>query len=184
MTYLLEAQGIRKSYGAISVLEDVSFVIRRGEVVSLIGENGAGKSTLAKIIAGITQPNAGTILLRGAPVTFNHPRDAFNARIGMVHQELNLAENLTVTENILLGREPIRRGLLARYTMREFAQRALERLHLTLSPDALVGTLSTAQRQMVEIARALSFNAELLIFDEPTSSLSEEDGRMLLKVIE
>lgn len=184
MTYLLEAHGIHKSYGAISVLEDVSFAIRPGEVVSLIGENGAGKSTLAKILAGITQPNSGSILLRGSPVSFSHPRDALNARIGMVHQELNLAENLTVTENILLGREPIRRGILARDTMREFALKALARLHLTLSPDARVSGLSTAQRQMVEIARALSFNAELLIFDEPTSSLSEEDGRMLLAVIE
>jgi ribose transport system ATP-binding protein len=165
------------------VLHDVSLAIRPGEVVSLIGENGAGKSTLAKIIAGVTHPTAGTLTLRGAPVSFSHPREALDARIGMVHQELNLAENLTVTENLLLGREPRRKGLLDRAAMRHEAKRALTRLNLSISPDTLVAKLSTAQRQMVEIARALSCNAELLIFDEPTSSLSEEEGRLLLNLI-
>ena len=183
MTYLLEAQGIYKSYGAVPVLHDVALAIRPGEVVSLIGENGAGKSTLAKIFAGVTRQNAGTLTIRGAKVSFSHPREALDSGIGMVHQELNLAENLTVTENLLLGREPRRGGLLDRATMRQEAKRALAQLNIALNPDTLVAKLSTAQRQMVEIARALSFNAQLLIFDEPTSSLSEEDGRLLLKVI-
>ena len=183
MTYLLEAQGIYKSYGAVPVLHDVSLAIRPGEVVSLIGENGAGKSTLAKILAGVTRHNAGSLRLRGAEVSFSYPREALNSGIGMVHQELNLAENLTVTENLLLGREPRRMKLLDRPAMRQEAKRALAQLNIALNPDTLVAELSTAQRQMVEIAHALSFNAELLIFDEPTSSLSESDGRLLLKVI-
>ena len=109
MTYLLEAQGIYKSYGAVPVLHDVSLTIRSGEVVSLLGENGAGKSTLAKIVAGVTRQNGGTLSLRGVPVSFSHPREALDSGIAMVHQELNLAENLTVTENLLLGREPRQR---------------------------------------------------------------------------
>lgn len=183
MTYLLEARGIYKSYGSVPVLHDVSLGIRPGEIVSLIGENGAGKSTLAKIIAGLTPHTSGTLILRGKEVAFSHPQEALTARIGMVHQELNLAENLTVAENLMLGREPMRRGLLDRAAMRVATQSALNRLDIRLNPDTLVAKLSTAQRQMVEIARALSCDAELLIFDEPTSSLSEEDGRKLLELI-
>lgn len=183
MTILLEATGISKSFGATTVLSDVSLSLRQGEVVSLIGENGAGKSTLAKIISGITRPDAGTIFLRGSPVTFSHPREALAARIGIVHQELNLAENLTIAENFLLGHEPTRFGVLDRKKMEAITRDGLVRLGLSFDPDRLVSTLSTAQRQMVEIARALSFETQLLIFDEPTSSLSEDDSRTLLQLI-
>ena len=183
MTQLLEVRGISKSFGSTAVLSDVSLLLNRGEVVSLIGENGAGKSTLAKIICGIVQPDTGSIKLNGETVTFSHPREALAARIGIVHQELNLAENLTIAENFLLGHEPTRFGMLDRTRMEEITRKGLARLALPLNPNRLVATLSTAQRQMVEIARALSFDTQILIFDEPTSSLSEEDGKRLLQLI-
>jgi ribose transport system ATP-binding protein len=183
MTILLEATGISKSFGASTVLSDVSLSLKRGEVVSLIGENGAGKSTLAKILCGIVQPDTGTLKLDGKTVTFFHPREALAARIGIVHQELNLAENLTIAENFLLGHEPTRFGALDRKKMEAITRDGLARLGLSLDPHRLVATLSTAQRQMVEIARALSFDTQLLIFDEPTSSLSEEDSKTLLQLI-
>lgn len=183
MTVLLDATGISKSFGATTVLSDVSISLHHGEVVSLIGENGAGKSTLAKILCGIVQPDSGTLTLNGNPVTFSHPREALAARIGIVHQELNLAENLTIAENFVLGQEPTRFGMLDRAKMEAVTREGLSRLQLDLDPHRLVATLSTAQRQMLEIARALSCEAKLLIFDEPTSSLSEEDGKTLLQLI-
>jgi len=183
MTMFLEATGISKSFGAAKVLSDVSLSLTHGEVVSLIGENGAGKSTLAKILCGIVSPDTGTLTLNGEPVVFSHPREALAARIGIVHQELNLAENLTIAENFLLGHEPTKFGALDRGKMDSITRVGLARLGLSLDPNRLVATLSTAQRQMVEIARALSFEARLLIFDEPTSSLSEEDSRTLLQLI-
>lgn len=183
MTDLLEATGVSKSYGSASVLSDVSLSLRAGEIVSIIGENGAGKSTLAKIIAGIVQPDSGTLALHGTPISFAHPGEALNAKIGMVHQELNLAQNLTVTENILLGREPTQRGVLDRQNMNDVARRALARLSVSIDPNRVVSTLSPAQQQMIEIARVLAFDAEIIIFDEPTSSLSEDDSRVLLNLI-
>jgi ribose transport system ATP-binding protein len=183
MTKLLEAHGISKSFGGNTVLSDVSLTLERGEVVSLIGENGAGKSTLAKILCGIVQPDRGTITLNGELKTFSHPREALAAQIGIVHQELNLAENLSIAENFLLGHEPVRYGMLDRGRMEEITREGLSRLALPLNPHRLVSTLSTAQRQMVEIARALSFDTRILIFDEPTSSLSDEDAKLLLQII-
>lgn len=183
MTIFLEATGISKSFGNTTVLSNVSLSLKHGEVVSLIGENGAGKSTLAKILCGIEQPDSGLLSLNGATVTFSHPREALAARVGIVHQELNLAENLTIAENFLLGHEPTRFGSLDRKKMEKLTCEGLARLGLVLDPHRLVATLSTAQRQMIEIARALSFDTHVLIFDEPTSSLSEVDGRTLLNLI-
>jgi ribose transport system ATP-binding protein len=183
MAVLFEARGISKSFGTNSVLSDVSLSLKQGEVTSLIGENGAGKSTLAKILSGIVQPDAGTLTLNGKAVRFSDPREALAAKIGIVHQELNLAENLTIAENFLLGHEPTHFGTLDRRKMAEITRKGLSRLGLSLDPSRLVATLSIAQRQMVEIARALSFETKILIFDEPTSSLSEEDSRTLLSLI-
>jgi ribose transport system ATP-binding protein len=183
MAPLLEATAITKSFGTNTVLHDVSLTLQRGEVVSIIGENGAGKSTLAKIVAGIIASDRGTLHLDGRPVTFTHPRDAIEHGIGMVHQELNIAENLSITENILLGRESTRWGALCKRSMHDTARRALARLELDLDPRRIASTLSAAQRQMIEIARALAFDARLVIFDEPTSSLSEQEGELLLNLI-
>jgi ribose transport system ATP-binding protein len=183
MAPLLEATGITKSFGTNTVLHDVSLTLQHGEIVSIIGENGAGKSTLAKIVAGILAPNHGVLHLDGMPITFTHPRDAIEHGVGMVHQELNIAENLSITENILLGRESTRWGALCKRTMHDIARRALVRLDLDLDPRRIASTLSAAQRQMVEIARALAFDARIVIFDEPTSSLSEKEGELLLSLI-
>lgn len=183
MMPLIEARALSKSFGSSQVLRDVSLSIGEGEIVSLIGENGAGKSTLSKILAGIVQPDSGTISLRGTAVSFSRPHESFEAGIGMVHQELCVAENLTIAENIGLGREPRRWGMVDSGALTVMAADALRRLGSGLSPSRLVGSLSAAERQLVEIARVLSFNARLLIFDEPTSSLSESEARSLLALL-
>ncbi len=183
MALLLEAKDMTKSFGTNTVLHDVSLTLERGEIVSIIGENGAGKSTLAKIVAGVAYPDSGTLLLDGQPVTFAHPRDAIECGIGMVHQELNIAENLSIAENILLGHEYTRWGALCKRSMHDTARRALAQLELELDPRRIASTLSAAQRQLVEIARALAFDARIVILDEPTSSLSEQEGGLLLELL-
>lgn len=183
MTPLLEARSLSKSFSANRVLENVSLSINPGEIVALIGENGAGKSTLSKILSGIESPDSGQLLLAGSQVSFSQPRDAIDVGIGIVHQELCLADNLTVAENICLGREPTRLGMLNIQAARLIATKAIERLGCNLSPDRLVASLSTADRQLVEIARVLSYDARLLIFDEPTSSLSDTEALALLRLI-
>lgn len=183
MSPILQLSAIDKSYGTHQVLEDVSISIEQGEIVSLIGENGAGKSTLAKIIAGITRPDKGAIEWQGAPIDFTTPFEAINAGIAIVHQEISLVDTLSVAENISLGREPLRWGLLHKDAMLQRAREALEALNCDLNPTTPVGTLTSAQKQLVEIARAIAFDARLIIFDEPTSSLSEREGEMLLALI-
>ena len=144
MIPLLEATAISKSFGSNTVLEEVSISIASGEILSVVGENGAGKSTFAKILSGIVAPDSGSLHLSGNEVHFTHPREAIDAGIGIVHQELCLAENLTVTENLLLGREKLRYGLFDRLAMKRVALTALERLGVTLNPNRLVSTLSAA----------------------------------------
>lgn len=183
MTLLLEATGVSKSFGANTVLEGVSLSVAKGEVVSIIGENGAGKSTLGKILAGITPPDEGVITLRGAQVAFSTPGDAIAAGIGIVHQELCLVDTLSIAENISLGREPTRWGLVNQRIITSTASQALERLGARLDPSRRVGSLTAAEKQLVEIAKALSYESEILIFDEPTSSLSDHEGEILLSTI-
>ena len=180
----VELSGIAKSYGPQQVLYDISLSIEAGTVVSLIGENGAGKSSLAKIIAGITTPDKGSLTLFGEPRSFSHPVEAIAAGVAIVHQEISLLDNLTIAENISLGREPISFGCLDREQMNIIARSALAQLSSTLSPMRLVGTLSVAQKQLVEIARALAQKAKIILFDEPTSSLSEQDTSHLLTTME
>ena len=183
MNPLIEARSLCKSYGTNQVLSDLSFSIGAGEVVSLIGENGAGKSTASKILAGIISPDSGELLVDGVRVSFNSPRDAITAGIGIVHQELCLADNLSIAENICLGREPTAFGMIDYPQMRKIASEALARLGLHLKPEQRVSSLSPAEQQLVEIARVLSVRAKLLIFDEPTSSLSESEASVLLDLI-
>ena len=183
MNALLEARSLSKSFGSNRVLSDVSLTIGSGEIVALIGENGAGKSTLSKILAGIITPDAGSLLLDGTEIALSHPREAIEAGIGIVHQELCLAENLTIAENITLGREQTRWGCVDKRHAAQVARSALERLGVDLAPSRLVSSLSVAERQLVEIARVLSYDARLLIFDEPTSSLSDSEARSLLTLI-
>lgn len=183
--FLLDLQGVGKGFNGVTVLDGVDFRLRPGEVMALIGENGAGKSTLMRIVTGIVQPDsAGAMMFRGQPVRFTAPRQAIDAGIAMIHQELNLLPHLSVADNIWLGREPRNRlGLIDRGRMRREAKALLERLRQTIDPDCPVGSLSVGQQQMVEIARALSLNAELIVMDEPTDALTDVETAVLFEVI-
>ncbi len=177
--------GIEKRYGALVALGGVDLEVRRGELHALVGENGAGKSTLMKVLSGAEQPDAGTMSLAGASYAPRDPRDAQTRGIAMIYQELNLAPDLTVAENIVLGREPSRFGLVDRAARRAITDRVLAVLaHPDLVPDRIVRTLGPGARQLVEIGRALAFDAKLVVLDEPTSSLSAVEARALDGVLD
>ena len=180
----LEMRGISKSFGGVHALRDVSVAARRGEVHAICGENGAGKSTLMKILAGAIVADEGQIVLGGHPVRFEDPRDAENAGIRIIYQELNLVPQLSVAANIFLGRELTRsfRRLDDR-SMETEASRLFERLGAAISPKCEVGSLRIGDQQMVEIAKALAFDAEVVIMDEPTSALSDAEVARLFRVI-
>ena len=180
---LLEVRGISKQFSGVRALDDVSLTLARGEVLAVVGENGAGKSTLMRIVAGVMQPTSGTILVNGEPVAFASVAQALQQGISLIHQELNLADNLSVAANIFLGREPLRFGMIDRQRIDREARRYLDMVGLDVHPQTLVGTLSIAKQQLVEIAKALSTNARILIMDEPTSSLSEHEAQKLFYVV-
>jgi len=169
---VLAANRVSKSFGEVPVLFSVDFDIKAGEVHALIGENGAGKSTLIKILSGLEQPTSGSISLDGKPVTLPPNGEAEALGIVVIHQELNLAEHLTVADSIFLGRELKRGPFLDLRRMRKAAAGILETLHVHVDPDARINTLSVADKQMVEIAKAISREARILIMDEPTAVLS------------
>ena len=173
--HVLAAGRISKSFGEVPVLFSVDFDVRAGEVHALIGENGAGKSTLIKILSGIEQPSSGTIHLDGEPVRLPPNGEAEGLGIVVIHQELNLAEHLTVAESIFLGREWTRFGFLRRADMQAEAQRILDSLHVAIDPNRRINTLSVADKQMVEIAKAISREARILIMDEPTAVLTSAE---------
>ncbi len=175
---------IGKSFPGVRALDGVDFEIRPGEVVALAGENGAGKSTLMKILGGVYQPDEGEIVVDGESVRIDEVNDAIRFGIGFVHQELNVLDNLTVAENVFLGREPRHFGyLIDRKRLNSEARPFLEILGLDVAPQTPLGTLSIAKRQLVEIAKALSLNARILILDEPTSSLTLTETDRLLAVV-
>lgn len=181
---VLEARGISKSFPGVKALDDVSLTLRRGRLTALLGENGAGKSTLMNIIAGVFPADTGEVKLHGEPVNFPHPRAAREAGIAMIHQELNLVAHLTVAENIFLGREPLNRwGLIDRSTMNRNAADLLRELDLDVAPSALLGSLRVGQQQIVEIAKALSTQARVLIMDEPTSAIARHEIEVLFGII-
>src|SRR5450432_269565 len=158
MTDILQMQGIEKRFGGVHALRGVDFSIAAGEVVALVGENGAGKSTLMKILGGVHQPDAGTLLIDGAPAHIHSVPDAFNRGIAFIHQELNVLDNLDVAANVFLGREPVRFGflrLIDRKRMHADTKVYLERLGLDVPTTTLVSALPIAQQQLVEIAKAL-----------------------------
>ena len=185
MTTTLNMQGIRKSFFGVEVLHGVDFSVEKGEIMGLCGENGAGKSTLMKILAGIHALDGGDIVLKGAPVRRNAtPMEMQNLGVSMIHQELNLLDELTVAQNIFLCREPRSATGLINFTkMRDEAAAILERLGEKLDPRRKVRDLKIAQKQMVEIAKAISFNVELLIMDEPTSMLTGKETKILFDLI-
>ncbi len=176
--------GIRKAFGATVALDDVRFAVAPGEVCALVGQNGAGKSTLMGILAGAIAPDAGSMRIAGRPYQPRTPLDARRAGVAMIYQELSLAPHLSVAENILLGAEPSRRGIVDWRAMREKASAALAELgHTDIPPDAPVQDLSPAAQQLVEIARAIAIGAGVLVLDEPTSALGQADVERLFQLI-
>jgi ribose transport system ATP-binding protein len=182
---LLCMRGISKGFPGVVALENVALNVNRGEVVALCGENGAGKSTLMKILGGVHQPDEGEILLDGRPVVIRHVNDAMDLGVALIHQELNVLDNLDVAANIFLGREPRSRmlGLIKQKRLHADAVPYLQRLGLSMSTRTRLDKLSIAQQQMVEIAKALSQNARLIVMDEPTSSLTLQETERLLTLI-
>jgi ribose transport system ATP-binding protein len=183
MSELLEVSGVGKSFPGVRALHDVSFSVGAGEVVAVLGENGAGKSTLMKILAGVQMPDTGTIRLEGTPVQIRSVEEGLSLGIALIHQELNLATNLSIGANLFLGREPVKRGLIDEREITRRSRKLLERVGLDLDPATLVGDLSIGRQQLVEIAKALSTNARILIMDEPTSSLSQGETERLFEVV-
>jgi len=180
---LLEVRHLSKQFAGVRALDDVSMYVRQGELLAVVGENGAGKSTLMKIVAGVESPSQGEIYIAGQSVRFTSVAQAFERGISLIHQELNLATNLDVGANIFLGREPQRLGLIDQAAIYRRSRDYLAMVGLEVAPQAIVSTLSIGQQQRVEIAKALSTNARLLIMDEPTSSLSEVEAQKLFEVV-
>ena len=182
-TELLSLHDIVKRFPGVIALDRVSLEVSAGSVHCVVGENGAGKSTLMKILAGIQAPDSGQIRLDGKEVTIGNVRTATDHGIALIHQELNLADNLDVGANIFLGREPRKFGMIDRAAIRSLSQPVIDRLAIDCSPDMPLSQLSIGRRQLVEIAKALSIGARILIMDEPTSSLSHAESQRLLQVI-
>lgn len=181
---VLCAERVSKSFAGVKALHDVDFDLRHGEVHALMGENGAGKSTLMKILAGVHTSYDGTILVEGFAASFGGVRDAEEAGVAIIHQELNLVPELSVADNIFLGREPLIGGVLIdRRRMIRAAERLLARLGVTIAPDTRIAGLRVGEQQLVEIAKALSLNARILIMDEPTSALSSSECDRLFKIV-
>jgi ABC-type sugar transport system ATPase subunit len=183
-TVVLEARGISKSFPGVKALEEVRLTVRRGRLHALLGENGAGKSTLINILAGVFPPDAGEVLLDGQPVAFRNPREAREAGIAIIFQELNLVPYFSVAQNIFLGREPLTRArLIDDARMNREAASWLHRLKLEIDPRTPVGRLRVGQQQVVEIAKALSLNARVIIMDEPTSAITKQEVTVLFELI-
>ena len=180
---LLEVRRVTKRFPGVLALHDVNLTLDSGEVLAVIGENGAGKSTLMKILAGVQPLDSGQILMNGKPVQVGSVRGALQLGISLIHQELNLADNLEVGANIFLGREPRTFGCVDQQTIQRESQKYLDMIGLDLAPDTLVSRLTIGHQQMVEIAKAVSVNSSVLIMDEPTSSLSARETKALFRVI-
>ncbi|BDZ54206.1 sugar ABC transporter ATP-binding protein [Agromyces marinus] len=181
---VLVAEGLRKSFFGVTVLDDVSLTLRPGEVHGLVGENGAGKSTVMKILAGVHQADAGRILLGGRPVSFTHPVQAAHAGLATVFQEFNLLPERSIAQNVFLGREPRRRGFVDRGAMRRRTRELLDDLGIRgLDVDAPVRTLTVAEQQVVEIVKALSTDARVIQMDEPTAALADHEVELLYTIV-
>jgi ribose transport system ATP-binding protein len=182
-TYLIELSGISKSFPGVKALDDVQFNLKAGEVHALLGENGAGKSTLMKIIGGIYHRDAGRYLIEGKEIGELGPKKAQELGIAVIHQELNMCTDLTVAENMFLGRELHARGVINQKEMNRLSKEMLDKLKIDIDPTTVVKKLPVSKQQMVEIAKALSTNARILIMDEPTSALTEREIAELFRII-
>ncbi len=181
---LLEVRDVSKSFPGVQALKDVNLSIGAGEVLSVIGENGAGKSTLMKILAGVQEPDGGKILIDGKLVRIDSTRTAMDLGVVLIHQELNLSDNLDVGSNIFLGREPLKNRFIDTRRIHQESVEYLRKVGLDIDSRTIVSTLTIGKQQLIEIAKALSVNARLLIMDEPTSSLSAGESEALFKVVE
>ncbi|OZM76533.1 D-xylose ABC transporter ATP-binding protein [Pseudonocardia sp. MH-G8] len=179
----IELEGVGKSYPGVRALHEVSFALGSGEVVGLVGENGAGKSTLVKMLAGAHEPDTGRLLLDGEPVRLRSAEESRAAGVSVIHQHFSLVPDLTVLENLFLGREPTRFGVLRRRHMREEARSVLDELELDVDLDARLAGLPVGERQLVEVAKAMLDDAWLVIMDEPTSTLSQRERERLYELV-
>ena len=180
---IVSMKGICKSFPGVKALDNVEFELKAGEVMALLGENGAGKSTLVKILSGVYTRDAGEMEIFGTKYGDLTPRQAQAAGVAIIHQELNMCSHLSVAENIFLGREKTKRGILSNAEMESEARKILNELKIDISPDQVLGELTISKQQMVEIAKALSTNAKILIMDEPTSSLTSKEINDLFRII-
>lgn len=181
--YILEMRHISKSFPGVKALDDVTLCVRPGTVHSLMGENGAGKSTLMNCLFGIYSIDSGEIILDGKEVAFHSPSEALNNHVSMVHQELNQVLNQTVMENLWLGRFPMKHGLIDEKKMYEDTIKIFDDLEIEIDPGIKTGMLKVSQKQMIEIAKAVSYDSKIIVMDEPTSSLNEEEVEHLFRII-
>ena len=182
---LLQMKNISKTFPSVKALDGVSLSVRSGTVHALMGENGAGKSTLMKCLFGIHTPDSGEILLDGSRVSFKNPKDALESGVAMVHQELNQALKRNVSDNIWLGRYPTALGFITlEGKMRKKTLEIFSELGIDVSPDRIMSEMSVSERQMVEIAKAVSYGAKIIVLDEPTSSLNDREVEHLFAIIE
>ncbi len=180
---LLEMSGIQKYFPGVHALDNASLTVYKGEVHALVGENGAGKSTLMKVLSGIYKKDGGTIKLHGEEIEANNPKHAQELGIGIIHQELNLMPHLTIAQNIFIGKEPIKGLFINNRSENKLAREMLGALHMDIDPTLPISKLTVAKQQMVEIAKVLSYDSELLILDEPTAALTENEIQELFNVI-
>lgn len=184
MQYLLEMTDIRKAFPGVQALDNAMLKLKPGTVHALMGENGAGKSTLMKCLFGVYKKDSGDIIINGDKANFKNPRQALDGGVAMVHQELNQVLQRSVADNIWLGKYPTRGIFVDKKLMLSETRKIFESLEINIDPETKMSRLSVSQRQMVEIAKAVSYNAKILVLDEPTSSLTEEETRQLFKIIE
>ena len=180
---VLEIKNLSKSFGKNKVLDGINLTVRQGSVMGLMGENGAGKSTMMKCLFGIYTRDEGSISLLNKSIEFKNPKEALESGVAMVHQELNLCLDRTVTDNLFLGRYPTNFGIVDEIKMFESASSLFSSLNMNVNPKTIMRTMSVSQRQMVEIAKAVSYNAKLIVLDEPTSSLTEREVKKLFSIV-
>ncbi len=184
MQYLLEMENISKAFPGVQALDKAQLKLKPGTVHALMGENGAGKSTLMKCLFGVYKKDSGEIRINGEKANFKNPKQALDGGVAMVHQELNQVLQRSVADNIWLGKYPMKGITVDRKLMMDETRKIFENLELDIAPETKMSKLSVSQRQMVEIAKAVSYNAKILVLDEPTSSLTEEETKQLFKIIE
>ena len=179
---ILKMQGISKRYGGIVALDNVNLDLKEGEILCLLGENGAGKSTLMKILSGVIPPSSGEIYLNDQKIDIKNPEMAHQHGISTVYQELIQFPDMTIMENIYVGRYPKKKGLVDFTELKKKTLKLMDELNIHFEPDEYIRNLSVAQRQLVEIMKAVSFNSKIIIFDEPTSSLTTEETAILFRI--